>query len=109
LKGPKETLGKKWVIVAVILDVPKAFDTLWVKGLHSPSNQMHQSFDEWGLKRFRVDLSPGPLCRQQSSRSHFLQAVAAYQLSGDLRSDFSTGYRTKRITTNIWKSISALC
>jgi hypothetical protein len=61
--GPKGQFGKKWVIAAVILDVPKAFDTLWVKGLHSPSNHMHPSFDAWGLKKFRVDLSPGPLCR----------------------------------------------
>jgi len=62
-RAKKKHFGKKRVIVAVILDVPKAFDTMWVKGLHSPSNQMHQSFYAWGLKRFRVDLSPGPLCR----------------------------------------------
>ena len=54
LEGAKRNFGKKWLIVAVVRNVPKAFDTLWVKGLQSPSDQMHHSFNGLGLEWFSV-------------------------------------------------------
>jgi hypothetical protein len=64
LERAKRNFDKMWLIVAVFPDAPKAFDTLWVKGLlykltilnfpshkvtnsriFSSSDQMHQPFD----------------------------------------------------------------